>query len=540
MHESDAGEVLYKDPATGQIVPTDQSKQIAMRDPSDNRIKIFARTPETDEGVISSLGRVAMTGFGAGAPTARPGLALAAQPRPAAATPGMDAARAAERLSATGAPVTIPRAVASDNMLVQRSAATLRNVPGAGDPLVKAADRMTAQLGTKADEITQGFGSGTTTSSGEAARTGIKDWITGTSAQNVQKLYDRVDDLVDPTVTVPLNKTFSAADKIEALRTMAAIKPSGVVTPVMEALLRSEGLTYDGIKQLRTSVRDNMDRGIFPRNMSQEERQAIYEGLTADLRSAVQAGGGSRGLAAFERASNYEHRASQRREALAKIIGSDGNAAPEQVFDSLVAMAGRTSRADVSRLAQGRKAMGAEDWNEFVSGVVARLGRDAGGAFNPQRFVDRYGDLTDAGKSILFRSGGRGDLADFLEDISTISRHWKDLQRFANPSGTGQALAGMGIGAGVFADPLTTLGAVLTGRVLATALAKPATAASIAQWSRAYRNVVARPSPSTLASINIASRNLANTLGDKLGANINPVDLLRSIYGPVKTSAEEE
>lgn len=73
VHENDAGEVLYRD-QTGKLVPTDQAKQVALRDPADGKIKIFARSPATDEGALSSAGRLLSTGMGAGAPTARPGL----------------------------------------------------------------------------------------------------------------------------------------------------------------------------------------------------------------------------------------------------------------------------------------------------------------------------------------------------------------------------------------------------------------------------------------------------------------------------------
>lgn len=74
VHENDAGEILYRDRQSGKLVPTDQAKQVALRDPADGKIKVFARSADTDEGVISSAGRLLSTGMGAGAPTARPGL----------------------------------------------------------------------------------------------------------------------------------------------------------------------------------------------------------------------------------------------------------------------------------------------------------------------------------------------------------------------------------------------------------------------------------------------------------------------------------
>lgn len=73
--ESDSGEVMYRDPGTGQVVPTDTKTQIAIRDPRDGVVKIFARGDDTNEGGAVGVARVLSQGLGAGAPTARPGLA---------------------------------------------------------------------------------------------------------------------------------------------------------------------------------------------------------------------------------------------------------------------------------------------------------------------------------------------------------------------------------------------------------------------------------------------------------------------------------
>lgn len=74
VFESDSGELLYRDPSTGRVVPTDQNKQVVLRDPNDNTLKVYARTENTDEGRLAAAGRILGTGMGAGAVTARPGL----------------------------------------------------------------------------------------------------------------------------------------------------------------------------------------------------------------------------------------------------------------------------------------------------------------------------------------------------------------------------------------------------------------------------------------------------------------------------------
>lgn len=75
VFETDSGEVAYRDPQSGKIVPTDSKTQIALRDPVDGQIKVFSRSDDTNESGIVGASRVLSQGLAAGAPTARPGLA---------------------------------------------------------------------------------------------------------------------------------------------------------------------------------------------------------------------------------------------------------------------------------------------------------------------------------------------------------------------------------------------------------------------------------------------------------------------------------
>lgn len=460
-------------------------------------------------------------------------------------SPGQSVTEAANRIG-----VDVPRAVSTDSMVAQRTAATVRNVPGAGDPIIKATERTINQLGQRADDVTQALGSGGVQASGDAASTAIQRWITGTSKANAEKLYKRVDDLVNPTITTPLVNTQRAASDIKGLRELAALPDeSGAVSRVARALERPEGLTYEGVKTLRTSIGEMLDNKMLPANISEGELRSLYKALSSDLRLSVQRGGGDAAVSAFERANRYFALASNRREALAKIVGKDGNAPAEQVFDRLASMAGSGSRADIAKLAQARKAIGPEDWNEFVSGVVAKMGRDpaARGApealqaadFSPQRFMTAYGKLSPEGRSVLFRSTGRGDLASVLDDIAAVSTRFKELQKFSNPSGTGQTLSGAGLGAGLFADPVTAISLVIGGRGIAYMLSRPAQAASVRDWSKSYSQLVRSPTPANVARVNLASTNLINNLGPQFGT-FTPADFLRAIQGPVRAPAEQE
>ena len=81
VFESDAGTAVFRDPATGNFIEADGNKHVVMRDPADNRLKVFSRSENTDEGALSAGGRLMGTGFAAGAVTRRPSIPTPSTPQ---------------------------------------------------------------------------------------------------------------------------------------------------------------------------------------------------------------------------------------------------------------------------------------------------------------------------------------------------------------------------------------------------------------------------------------------------------------------------
>ena len=476
----------------------------------------------------------AVTGAIVGAPLGAAAAGLSPSAAAPAASVGTDIAAAAERIG-----VDVPKAIATDSVALQRAAQGARNVPFAGDPLVKSTDNMVKGLGRAADDVAAGLGSGDRAQAGATASSAIKDWITGKSKDAVTKAYDEVDKVVDPAIRSPLSATQQVVADIAARRQNGLIQgDSKAIAEVLPAVQSPTGLNYAGIKDLRSRIGELQKNGILPSDMSGAELKQIYGALSTDLRSAAENAGGQRGLQLFERANSFNAAVAKRREDLAKIIGKDGDAPAEQVFDTLARYAGEKGGADIGRLAKARNAIGG-DWDEVMSGVVARLGRDAEGNFTPDRFVTAWGNLSDAGKSVLF---GNSAHRAALEDIAAISSKSKDLyKKFGNPSGTAQNAGFAALGAGILAEPVSTIAAVVGGNVMSRILAQPATASSMARWSRVYQAAVTKPTAATASTLQVATRNLAATIGDNLGVRIAPQEILKSIAGPgMRSSAASE
>ncbi len=423
--------------------------------------------------------------------------------------PGQQVAQSADRLG-----VQLPRSVVSDNIVMQQAGRGGANLPVAGVPLRKAAREAIDQMDNVARSIQDDLGTGEIPLAGSAARQNIGSYITNAIKDQIEQKYQAVSDLVNPTVTRPLAATRKMVSEITARRKSAAIsKPSPAIGHVQEAIDRPEGLTFEGLKALRTTIREQLDNSLLPADTSKAELKQIYSALTRDLRATAQKGGGSQALKAFDAANSFAARKATEREALNEILKPHSD---EGVFGRLVAMASTSSRANVKDLARARKAVSNQTWDEISSAVISRLGRDAEGNFTPDRFVTAYGKLTPEGKRILFGSTGR-ETVQALDDLARVSSRFKELNQYANPSGTAQNVLQPALGAALYADPINSLVGLVGARTLAGYLAKPVTARQVSNWAKAYQSAATNPTHVTRRVLARRAQSLGLTLARELG-----------------------
>lgn len=449
---------------------------------------------------------------------------------------GVQVAEAAQRLG-----VDMPRAATTDRVAIQQIGKTLTNVPVGGTPLRKASEQAISQLDDAALRVQQGYGSGSVASAGSAAREGITTHAKEVIPGKVGTRYDAVDKLVTPNVVTPLSETARVAGDILARRENAKIAGnSAAVRLVRRAIEEKDGLNYEGIKNLRTAIGEFVDdpAKIAASGMSAKEIRSIYGALTDDLRNAVQRSGGDEALAAFEKANTFAAKKFAERSDLQKILGKQTS--DEGLFSKIEAMAGSTSRADQSGLMKVRGAVGKEAWDEISSAVISKMGRDADGKFSPDRFLTSYGKMSKTGKHMLFRTTGKNDLAASLDDLATVSRRFKQLNQFANPSGTAQsALTGAGAYAAV-AAPMTTLGTIAGSRVVSSVLSKPVSARKLANWAKAYEQAVVNPSVKTSALLKARAEVLGIELAAEAGTPALAKQITQAISGVRSVPAQPE
>jgi hypothetical protein len=138
----------------------------------------------------------------------------------------------------------------------------------------------------------------------------------------ISSAYDNLSALMDPNKLTPLNETQGRVADILTRRGEAALQGTGkAVDTVAEAVKRPGGLTFDGIKNLRTNIGEMLDSGIFPEGMSEGELRNIYSGLSEDMKAAALNSGGPRAVAGLERANELNRQVSNWKEGVKKVLG---------------------------------------------------------------------------------------------------------------------------------------------------------------------------------------------------------------------------
>jgi hypothetical protein len=394
---------------------------------------------------------------------------------------GQQVANAGSRIG-----VALPKTMTSESTIMQSTGEALKNQPLVGSPLIRATDTAKEALGTAAKTVEQGFGSGSPVKAGADITAGITKRAKEIIPGMVGAKYDVVDSLITQNVLTPLSSTQKVASDILGKRSNAMMSgESNAVKLVNKALSAKDGLNYQGIKDLRTSIGELLDNPnqLVSSGISAAELKRVYGGLTDDLKAAVARSGGEKASKAFEEANMFAAKTSREKAALQKVLGL--NPVDENVYAKITAMAGSKSRADLTGLMRARSAVSKETWDEVASAVVSNIGRDAEGVFSPDRFVTAYGSMSKSGKKLLF--GNKPELAQSLDDIYTVSQRMKNIsQKYGNPSGTARNAGYVAALASTWAAPIPTISGLVGGNLLSAILAKPQAAKAVAEYSKAY------------------------------------------------------
>jgi hypothetical protein len=444
---------------------------------------------------IDKAGKGFATGVTIGAPLGAVVGRAVSRGAPPAANPIADAA---QRVG-----VDLPVAAAGGDGVIDRGtrqvAGALGALPIVGAPIPHAAGKAVDQMADAAARTADAYAPGVSQAgAGVAAKASMRDWVKGDSAKVMERLYADVAANVPQNATRGLPATHAAYQALDA-RDLAAA--SAVNKPAMkmveEALTRPNGLTFEGLKQLRTNIGAMIDDSMLPAaGTSKPALKQLYGALTKDLEAMTFQLGGQKGAAAWAKANRVSKIISERREGLAKIIGKDGAKSPESTIDSIMRMAGTRSSADIGKLTLARKSMGQDAWDEVAAAIIPRLGRNSANQFSAAQFLSRYSALDDAAKNVLFSSTGKANLKGDLDALSAVATKLGNLDKLRNTSNTGAVVGLAGaLGAVSLVSFPVMLAKIAGAHVMARMLAKPVKVRQVTRFGNALYQAATRTVP---------------------------------------------
>lgn len=439
--------------------------------------------------------------------------------------------------------VTMPRAATTERPVLADLARRTSDLPGVGQPLRRASQRAMQETGEAASRIVDDLGRGDVVSAGTSITDDIARYAgrgdDSVLGQRVARLYNEVDSLVDDAVQTPLRATARAVQRVQSARQASAIPgQSTAIRQVQDALDRG-GLSYSGIKGLRTFYREALDNPpqLVSMGMQRSEAQAIYRALSDDLRAAVQQAGGPRALRAFERANRTALVTARERQALQAILGTGVERSPENIVSRLQRLAGSAGSADIATLTRVRRAVSRETWDDFASAILASMGRNPQtNDFSGTRFLTAWGKLSERGRQALFPDAV---IRQNIDDLVTISTRFKRLDELGNFSNSGSLGAMTAAFAGGVIAPIQTLMALAGPTVFSIIMSRPDKARLATSWARAYVQAVTRPSVAASRLLAERSQALAVVLADESGTPQALRQIAETLRNP-QTLAEQE
>lgn len=425
--------------------------------------------------------------------------------------------------------VQVPRFM-GDSRAEQALSAKLGAIPFVGDDINAAVARTREQAGQAARNIADGITGGRVTpqNAGDTARGAMRTWADDTARIIQDRAYAPLNQTMAGTVS-PLSNTRRVTQQLQALTTQAADRPiyGQAIDEALPAIQNmvpgrgnsapQQGMTWEGLSALRTRVGAMIDNAIDPQaRVNRAGLQQLYSALSQDMEAVIRAQGGPRAVDQWRRANRITQQIAQRRDTIARIIGTEGDRAGENIVDRLVTMASTKSTADAARLAQARRVMPADAWNELSSAAIERLGRNQSNEFSADIFLKNWTQLSNEGRRLLFGSTGQGRVMQDLNRLAAVSQRLQQFNRLGNPSGTGgvaavlTAITGMGMG-----DAGATAGSMVAARGLGYLLSRPAVVRQATQTMQAYERFLRNPQ--TRAAFSNAAMQLARAVSQETG-----------------------
>jgi hypothetical protein len=401
----------------------------------------------------------------------------------------------------------------------------MRSVPLLGSRVSSAVDATQAAAGRRIEEIASGASRTPPDRAlaGATLRPAIQDLIERNNGE-IDRAYQDLRRVTDTNRLGATPRTRAALDAIRRARRGARMaNPDRGIEDII-SLVRPGGVTFNGLQRARNHMaqviawaKKNPNPGFDVADLHR-----IYAAMTGDMEGIVR----QHATVPPDRAAdalNLAHMTArtfiEQNGTLQRVLNIR---ADERMAGALITAA-QEKTGNLRLLAELRSSLPPDDFHMIAGSLLNELGHSpATGEFSLNRFVTNWSKISKNARQILFSPQHLQN----IEDIVGMGEHIKGALRESNTSHTAGVLMlfdvardaillGATMAAGTMSGTTMAGGALATpGLVFMHWLARPAVASSMARWARARQALYDYGwTPARLAAFNLATRNLANTLG---------------------------
>jgi hypothetical protein len=448
-------------------------------------------------------------------------------PRTAPTGRGAAAAQTARDVGAN-----LPRGYASESRGVRAATGAASSLPLVGPRIAgkteQAGERAGERVGDIAGETGVPFVAGRPERAATAGRVSpALEQAVERGRQVINNLYDGVRGRITPDREFPMPRLGATLNRLEYERIAAGWPNPGQGFEQFRRL-EQRGASFNGAHRARMDARDAGNVTTPHPGYNAADYNQIARAITEDLRTNVQdaalnqtPAGRAQALRSFMQAEASFGPISEFNQRLTQLArqGAGG-------LSQILGAAGERS-SDLPLLQHLRRAMPPDEFQMLGGLLASELGFNRSiGAFSLAQFATNWAGLGQQAKRVMFSP----EHFQQLDNIAEMGRWLKEATRDASKSHSSNWYAYLLAGTEVLGDigalahdlystgtigPMTLAGVgvnAITGGV-AWMLGNNARAGAVRNWFNAYRAMGLSPTPARTAAFNIATRNLANTLG---------------------------
>lgn len=385
-----------------------------------------------------------------------------------------------------------------------------RQVAAKTDPFAATAEasksvqsHMQNILETSAGEFTPA--SGGAEKAGDSIKNGYLSWLKDETPSGFR---GQMNDIYSPIKSLSASESRFDATRLKQAVTDILSSPKAevrdiqptldVVNRALQSNEQNNGLTFQGLRDLRGVISDTMDHSHLPgaQPVDNDILNKLRLAVSGDMTNAAYSIGGEKAVKGLSDADRQASQLYQLRDILSKRLGNfkpdSPNAKPgAALYQNLAAMAAAQGRGgDLATLGRFKSILPSEVWDDFQKAYVGNNLLNPRG-FSFDNFANKYGSMSDGAKDLIFGAPG-SSVRNNLETMATLGRHAGDrLDKLASRA-TSQ-------------DPLVTGGLIaIASQLFAQGIspkAIPALTATAAYGRGAAKNVAAPMLPSPVQEL---------------------------------------